>query len=105
MRIGDLNKRIVLQYQTKTPDGMGGFVVAWVDACTIWAGIWPISANETIQAGATTMIATHRIRIRYRTILKPYWRVKFGTRYFTINSIINPSEKNEILDLLCKEAV
>ena len=105
MKIGDLKNRIILQYKTRVPDGHGSFNESFVDACTIFAAIWPVSATETIQAGATAMVATHRIRIRYRTILKPYWRVKFGNRYFAIVSIVNPSEANKMLDLLCKEAV
>ncbi len=104
MRSGDLKKRITLQYQTKVPDGQGGFTTIWVDACSIFAAIWPISANEQVQAMQTVMTITHRIRIRYRSVLKPSWRVKFGTRYFNIVSIINPNEENEMLDLMVKEA-
>lgn len=104
MKVGDLNKRITLQYQTKVPDSMGGFTATWTDAGTIWASIWPVSANEQIQANATNMIVSHRIRIRYRSVLKGSWRIKFGNRYFAVVSIVNPSEKNQMLEVLCKEA-
>jgi SPP1 family predicted phage head-tail adaptor len=104
MNIGSLNKRITLQYQTKVPDGMGGFVTAWVDAATVFAAIWPTSASEVVAANATSMVISHRIRIRYRSILKPSWRIKYGNRYFAIVSILNPSERNEMLDIMCKEA-
>ena len=102
--IGSLNKRITLQYETKTADGMGGFSVVWTDSATIWAAIWPISANETIQSMQTDMIINHRIRIRYRSGVLPNWRINFGSRYFNIVSIINPSERGEWLDLMCKES-
>lgn len=102
--IGALNKRVTWQYKTKTPDGMGGFTEIYVDAGTVWAAIWPVSANEVIAASATSMVVTHRIRQRFRSGFKPSWRLKFGNRYFAVVSIINPSEKNEWLDLLCKEA-
>lgn len=104
MRTGDLNKRVTLQYQTKVPDGMGGFTTSWVDAATVWAAIWPVSASEQVQAAQQVMTISHRIRIRYRSVLKPSWRVKFGTRYFAIVSIINPNERNQMLDLMVKEA-
>jgi SPP1 family predicted phage head-tail adaptor len=100
----DLDKRITLQYQTRVPDGGGGFTTTWVDAATIWAAIWPVSANDVTQANATVMVVSHRIRIRYRSVLKTSFRIKFGTRFFSIVSIINPNERNEYLDLLCKEA-
>jgi len=104
MNSGDLDKRITIQYQTKAPDGMGGFTVTWVDYAMVWAAIWPISADERIQAGQEVMTITHRIRIRYRSSLNPSWRVKFGVKYYNIVSIINPSMANEQVDLMCKEA-
>jgi SPP1 family predicted phage head-tail adaptor len=104
MKIGDLNKRIELQYQTRVSDGMGGFMTAWTDACTIFGAIWPISASEITAMNSTTMVVSHRIRIRYRSVIKASWRIKFGLRYFNIVSIINPNEKNQMLDLMVKEA-
>jgi len=101
---GALNKRITLQYTVKTPDGMGGWTVSYVDHATIWAAIWPTSANEIITANATSMVVSHRIRIRHRSVLKAAWRIKFGNRYFAIVSIINPNEAGEWLDIMCKEA-
>ena len=105
MPIGDLNKRIILQYETKTSDGMGGFSTLWIDTATVWAAIWPTSAAELIQSMQTDMVISHRIRIRFRSVLRPSWRIKFGTRYFNIVSIINPNEKNEYLDIMAREAV
>ena len=105
MEAGTLNKRITLQYQTKVSNNMGGFVTSWVDAATIWAAIWPVSASEQVQSMQPTMTISHRIRIRYRSILRASWRIKFGLRYFNIVSIINQNEKNELLDLMCKESV
>jgi SPP1 family predicted phage head-tail adaptor len=104
IRSGDLNKRITFQAKTTTSDGMGGPVVTWADVATVWAAIWPTSANETVQANATTMVISHRVRIRFRSVLKASWKIKFGNRYFSIVSIINPNEANEYLDLMCKEA-
>ena len=103
MLIGKLNKRITLQSKTTTRDAMGGMVETWTDVATIWAAVWPTSAKTKIQAESTTMIATHRIRIRYRTSIDSTYRVKFKTRYFSIDSITNPNEHNEWLDLICRE--
>ncbi|MFH2075682.1 MAG: phage head closure protein [Pseudomonadota bacterium] len=101
---GALNKRITLQYTVKTPDGMGGWTVSYVDHATIWAAIWPTSAKELVAANATSMVVSHRIRIRYRSVLKAAWRIRFGNRYFAIVSVINPNEAGEWLDIMCKEA-
>ena len=104
MKTGDLNKRITWQYKTKVSDGLGGFMDTWVDACTTWAAIWPVSVKEIIAANATSMVISHRIRIRYRSTFKSSWRGKFGNRFFSIVGITNPNEANEYLDVLCKEA-
>jgi SPP1 family predicted phage head-tail adaptor len=103
MGIGDLKHRIVLQYQAKVADGMGGFVVTWVPDATVWAAIWPVSAGETIQADQTTMTITHRIRIRYRDGLKAAYRIAWAGRYFNIVSIIDPNMAHRWMDVLCKE--
>lgn len=104
MRIGSLNKRIELQYATKSPDGAGGFSTSYVVAATVYAAVWPTSANEVKAANAVTMVVSHRIRIRYRSGIKSNWRLKMGNRYFNIVSIIDPSEGHKFLDIMCKEA-
>jgi len=108
MRIGDLNKRIGLEAQTKTPDGMGGYTTVWASmlpaGTTIAAAIWPISASEITAMNSTTMVISHRIRIRYRSVLKASWRIAYGGRFFNIVSIINPNTANKYLDIMCKEA-
>jgi len=105
MNIGNLNKRITLQQSTRASDGMGGFTLTWADVATIWAAIWPVSANEQVKSGQTIGNITHRIRIRYRSVLKSSLRIKYGNRYFAIVAPpINPEERNEWLDILCKEA-
>lgn len=100
----ELNKGVTFQHQTKVPDGMGGFTVTWTAAATAWAAIWPVSAAETIQAGQAVMTVTHRIRIRYRSVLKPSWRISWAGRYFNIVSIIDPNMAHRWLDILCREA-
>jgi SPP1 family predicted phage head-tail adaptor len=105
MKIGDLNKRIEIQSYTDTADGMGGFTRVWATAYKKWAAIWPVSANEVVAANATSMLVSHRIRIRYCAgCVTGKDRIKFGTRYFAITSVLNPNEANEWYDIMCKEA-
>jgi SPP1 family predicted phage head-tail adaptor len=103
MNIGSLKKIIEIQAPTKTSDGMGGFANTYSTLFDEFAAIWPVSAKEQMQAGQMTMAITHRIRMRYRRVFKPDWRIKYGNRYFSVGSIINPNEENKILELLCKE--
>ena len=105
MRIGELKHRVDIQAETKTPDGMGGTTVVWTTLkSSVAAAIWPISAKEQIQAMATTMTITHRIRIRYRSVMRSSWRIKHGNKYYNIVSIINPNMDRKWLDVLVEEA-
>jgi SPP1 family predicted phage head-tail adaptor len=102
----ELSKRVVLQYQTRTPDGKGAFTTTWNDAATVWAAVWPASAKEIIAAGAPSGVITHRVRIRFRKDITSAWRIKYGNRYLAIVAPpINPSMANQWLDVLCREAV
>ena len=103
--IGDLNKRIDLIATTKVGDGMGGITETDITvASSIPAAIWPTSAKDITAMNSTTMIISHRVRIRYRSVLRSSWRLKFGGRYFAIVSIIDPNEEHKFLDLMCKES-
>ena len=105
MRPGELRHQIELQSFTSTPNGMGGFSQTWSTAATVWAAIWPTSASEQKKAAAPTMVATHQIRMWYYPGLSAAWRVRFGSRYFSIVSIVNHEERNVQMDLLCREVV
>src|SRR5512135_2602518 len=98
MRIGDLRHQITYQAPVRVADDMGGATVTWTDMETVWAAIWPVSANEQIQSAQPTMTISHRIRNRYFPGLKASWRIKYGTRYFNIVSIVNAEERNRQLD-------
>ena len=103
--LGDLNKRIEIQAQTKVSDGMGGFTVTWQSvAASVPAAIWPVSAKEQLQAMGQTMTITHRVRIRYRSILRASWRIAWAGRYFNIISIVDVNMAHRWMDLLCREA-
>ena len=103
MNIGNLNQSIILQYSSRVSDKMGGFTTTWTSLPAEWAAVWPISANEIIAANSSTMVSSHRIRIRYRSVIKSSWRVFYNGKYLNIVSIINPNMSNRYLELLVKE--
>ncbi len=103
MRIGDLRNKVTLEKFTRAPDGMGGFVNTYSAHDTAWAAIWPLNATERIQAAQNNMIVTHRIRIRFRYLLNPQWRIKYGDKYYSIEGIMNKETKNKMLEILANE--
>ena len=105
MVAGKLDKRIDIQAETKVGDGMGGYTVTFETvASNVACAIWPVSGKEQIQSMQNVGIITHRIRLRYRSVLRSSWRVSWAGRYFAIVSIIDPNMEHRWLDLMCKEA-
>ena len=102
---GRLNKRVTLQSATAARDGHGQPVETWADVATTWAAVEPIRGREYFAAQQVTAETTHRITLRYRSGVSPQWRVVFGSRTFRIESVINPLEKNERLELMCVEVL
>ncbi len=106
MNTADLNKRITIEAPMRATDSQLGETVTWATiASAVPAAIWPVSASEQVRAGQAAMTITHRIRIRYRRVMKPDWRISWAGRYFNIVSITDPNEAHKWLDLLCKEVV
>lgn len=104
MRSGELRHRVTLQYPTDTADGMGGYTRTWTDDETVFAAIWDTPASATVTLGKQAEPDVTRIRIRYHSTIDSTWRLKWGTTYYAIHSVVNPDKRNRSLDLVCKEA-
>ncbi len=101
--VGAMRHRIILEKVASIPDGMLGMEDSYSTVDTIWGEIVPLKGLEQIESMKEGVTITHRIKIRYRKDIKGEWRIKFGDRYFNIISIVNVKERNEYLDLICKE--
>ena len=104
------NTRINLQYKTKVPDGMAGWVDTWVNVQTGFSdGKIPAQktthrSDEAVQAMATTGMATHNFRIRYRQNVKSSMRIVEGGKYMAIIGPPIEVERRRFLDITVKEA-
>lgn len=103
MRAGKLNKRIELQSSTDSTDTFGEPIKTWTTYDTVWASINPLSGNELIFAQQISSKTNIGIIIRYNSSVEVGDRVKYGTRYFDINAVLNEMENNKQLELLCNE--
>ena len=104
MQIGQLNRRIELQEPTRASDSMGGYSTTFATAFSVWARAWSVSSVELVADMRVNMVRVQKFCIRYRSDVKPDWRVKYDSRYFAITSI-DPDEKNEFIYLVVKEVV
>ena len=110
MRSGTLRHRVEIQVQTDTSDGMGGFTNTWNEAfgmSSVPAAIWPLKAAERMDAMKLELQITHKIRVRYRpeitSKMRIYWRDR--DRTFNIVSMLNPDERNIMLEIMAVEEV
>lgn len=105
MNAGKLNTRVTIQKRTVTRGADGSEVEAWINGDTVWAEVKNQSGREFYTAQKINAELTHLISIRYRTDVRPTWRLKLGNRYLDILSAINVNEANRELLISCKEVV
>lgn len=98
-----LRSRITLQSASDMPDNGGGITRSWEDMDTVWAEILPLSGKETLRQLQLQSVVTHRITIRYRNDVNAAMRLATGGRVFVIRAVINPGERDEVLELLTEE--
>ena len=105
-RIGAMDKEITFQTGALSSDGMGaGGTTTWSDTLTCWAAIWPLRGSEAVDNLKTEHSVTHKIRCWYSSSINAKQRIKYGSRYFEIISLINPDEANIELEIMATETV
>ena len=109
MRAGELRHRLTLQAPVETRSANGDFVPSWQTVATVWAGIKSIRGQEFWAGAQVYAEASHEIRLRYRTDVRPHWRLAWdertGTRYLDILGVLDPDGKRSDLVLPCREVV
>jgi SPP1 family predicted phage head-tail adaptor len=106
--VRNLRHRIVIEAGQPASDGGGGGAGFWTNPLPVaraWAHIEPLRGREALASMKLESRITHRITLRYRAGISAAMRVAFKGRYFNIRAVINPEERNEILELLCEEGV
>ena len=93
VRIGERRHVIDIQEATETRDDFGAITQTWATVeglDNIRAAIWPISAREVLNKRQLELEITHRVNIYYFPDVTAKQRIKWGDRYFDIDSVINP---------------
>lgn len=100
---GKLRHRVTFQRLVDGQDAYGQPVQTWTDVVTVWAAVEPIRGREYFAAAQVSSEVTTRIRVRYQPGMTPDMRVRFGARVYGIISVIDPEERHQELQLMCKE--
>lgn len=99
---GLLNQTLTIQNRSEVDDGMGGITFTWADLGSFKGRISPISAQERLMQDKTGMTTTHRIYCDPMTV-SPKDRIRWGSYYFEIIGIRNPSEAYHHLEIDVRE--
>lgn len=103
-RIGEMNRRIILQSCVKTDDGYGGKTIEWVDHATVWAKVEPLSGREYFEAHQTQAEVTHRVTTRYRDDIDETMRIVFGEKILEIEAVLDVESARQRLVIMAREA-
>lgn len=105
---GKLDQFVTIETDVGTePDATGQIPSVWIDYLPngVWAEVMPLSGRELWNALQVQPDVTHQVTIRYREGITSKMRIKHGSRYLNILSVIDAEEKRTSLQIMCKEAV
>jgi SPP1 family predicted phage head-tail adaptor len=105
MRTGERRKHVILQSEQQTPDGAGGYTLAWTNFATVWAEITPVTGDTVFVSGHLEAHITHKMTIRYLAGVTTDMRILWNSRTFNIRAVTNVEERNRVLELLVEEGV
>lgn len=105
--VGAMRERITIQREASQDDGGGGYDLAWVDVCTVWARVRPLSGREQAAHGGLEASQMYEITIRTRpdTDIYPGLRAVWNEKNLNIRSVVNDDERGRYLKLTCESGV
>ena len=102
---GNYRNKILIESATQAADTSGALVDTYSTFATWWAKIIPVNGVESVSEGKVNSIVSVKMRWRYIAGITPAMRAKFGTRIYSIVSVINLNEQSAIMDLTLKEII
>lgn len=104
MRFGALRDSIELQAPVRTPDGRGGYSLAWQTKAKVRANVQDLSGREYLLAQQLGTSLTRQVTMRYYAAIRPSWRIKLlpSGDLLNVRSVVNPDGKRIEHQLYCE---
>ncbi len=101
------NCRVAYERRSTSQDAIGQQVATWTEIGTDMVSIKPLRGGEFFARSGEVSDVTHQIETLYRAsiTLTPADRIRYGARYFNIQSVINKDERNREWVFICTETV
>jgi SPP1 family predicted phage head-tail adaptor len=104
IRIGDLNRRLVLQAPVEADDGAGGVTRSFTTVAAVWAQVVPQSARADVAADSRGAALRYRITIRARNDVTTQHQLLDGTTiYRVIAASLSADRRFLVLDAEVRE--
>lgn len=90
MRAGRLDREIVIEQRSNTPDTFGQPIPAWSTLATVWAAKEDDRGREYFAAQQLQASTPTRFRIRFRSDVTTNHRVTYAGQVFDIKAVLSP---------------
>jgi SPP1 family predicted phage head-tail adaptor len=102
MNIGKMRERVTIQTPSEVRTPVGETTLTWGALATVWASVDGLSTRDILQAQQANLVATHRIRIRYRADVTHTQRIIWRGRTMEIASVVERDNRTA-LEILARE--
>lgn len=103
MIIGRMRERVTIKAPQETQSPSGEVTLGWdTTLATVWASVDGLSGRDILQAMQANVVASHRIRIRYRADVTHEHRIIWRNRTMEIASVVE-RENRTVLEILARE--
>lgn len=103
VKIGELDQRITIQSNTAERGSSGEEIAVWSDWQTVWAKVETGSGSERFYSPQVLSEATHKIKMRYLSGVKPTMRITWRNRELDILYVDHSRMRQGEMFLLCRE--
>jgi SPP1 family predicted phage head-tail adaptor len=101
--IGKYTERVAILSPTESRSFSGESVMSWgTTLATVWAQVEGLASRDILQAQQANVIATHRIRIRYRDDVTHLHRIVWRGRTMELSSVTERGNRT-YLEMLARE--
>lgn len=97
-----MRERVAIQAPVEARSPTGETTLSWAALVTVWASVDGLSTRDILQAQQANLVATHRIRIRYRSGVTHTQRIVWRGRTMEIASVVE-RENRTVLEILARE--
>jgi SPP1 family predicted phage head-tail adaptor len=98
-----MRDRVAIKSQTSVRSPSGETTMSWdTTVATVWASVSGLSSRDILQAQQANVIATHRIRIRYRPDVTHTNRLAWRGRTMEIAAVVERDNRTA-LEILARE--